>query len=249
MTVHILLRQFKIPYITTYLDFPDLEPTFSALGIPPNTDPDAHGLYTVPVLSLPPTPPSAEGAYIMDSLAIIHALHARAYLHCSSSSPSSLASSPPTLQHDPTLHATINTHIASLGTALAPFLLPAIAARIPPRSAAWYRAKRAALLPPGVASFEELRATTTLEACLEGATPAVEALEGVVTGVSDGRWREGTEVGFSWEEMVVLALLAFLGRVDGELFEGVVGMVGEGGKLKGLWGEAEEGGFVREVFV
>jgi glutathione S-transferase len=61
--IRLLLNYKRIPYTTTFLEFPDIEPTLAALGIPPNER--AKYPYTVPVIHHLST-----DTLVMDSAAI-----------------------------------------------------------------------------------------------------------------------------------------------------------------------------------
>ncbi|KAH9480873.1 Glutathione S-transferase-like protein ustS [Psilocybe cubensis] len=55
-----------IPYTTHWIEFPDIEPTFKKLGVPPSsTQPDGSPYYTVPTIYDPST-----GVYVSDSILI-----------------------------------------------------------------------------------------------------------------------------------------------------------------------------------
>jgi hypothetical protein len=266
-SVHILLRSLNIAYSTIYLDFPDLAPKFTALDIPPNTNPNAHGAYTAPVLHFIPTvsTQSSSGSYIMDSDLIIHALHDRGYLQILSSDtkPAPSDTAAPTLTHSKPLANKLEASMTALATALAPFVLPAIVARIPARGASYYRAKHEPNLPSGISSFEEFRDSTTLDACFKATRAGIEALETVTREARLLRAdnNNNNAVGnplMTWEEIAIVALLAFLGRIDPRLWEGVMAVAGEievekdqtdeGSALCQLWCEAEGKGLVGEVF-
>ncbi|KAH6641718.1 hypothetical protein F5144DRAFT_600325 [Chaetomium tenue] len=75
--IRLILNYKQIPYQTIFLEFPDIEPTLSALGLPPHPPdtttnppkPPKHA-YTVPAIYHLPT-----STYLMDSLPITHFLN------------------------------------------------------------------------------------------------------------------------------------------------------------------------------
>ncbi|KAI4256856.1 MAG: hypothetical protein L6R42_005991 [Xanthoria sp. 1 TBL-2021] len=70
----LILNYKSLPYKTHWLEFPDIAPHLSSLGIPPN----AQGTpYTVPTIHLPPSDSHSKDEYIMDSKAIAIALEAK----------------------------------------------------------------------------------------------------------------------------------------------------------------------------
>jgi glutathione S-transferase len=69
--IRLLLNYKRIPYTTTFIEFPDIEPTLAALGIPPNDPTKARYPYTVPAIHHIPT-----DTHVMDSAAIAPFLEA-----------------------------------------------------------------------------------------------------------------------------------------------------------------------------
>ncbi|OAG01476.1 uncharacterized protein CC84DRAFT_1167682 [Paraphaeosphaeria sporulosa] len=63
--IRLLLNYKSIPYTTTFLEFPDIAPTLSALNIPPHDATTSKHPYTVPAIHHLPT-----NTFVMDSLAI-----------------------------------------------------------------------------------------------------------------------------------------------------------------------------------
>ncbi|KAI4267264.1 MAG: hypothetical protein L6R38_008327 [Xanthoria sp. 2 TBL-2021] len=71
LPARLILNYKSLPYTTHWLEFPDIAPHLSSLGIPPN----AQGAsYTVPTIHLPPSKSHSKDEYIMDSKAIAIAL-------------------------------------------------------------------------------------------------------------------------------------------------------------------------------
>ena len=192
----------------------------------------------------------------MDSDAIIRALRGQGYLHLSTTASTSRADpslkpNPPILHHSPPLATVLQQHVSSLGAVLTPFILPAIVSLLPPRGAAWYRASRGAKMS---GTFEELRASTTLKFCFINARDSILGLEDVIRRSLESNPGHKDSL-MTWEEITVVALLAFFGRVDRQLWEGVMAVAREWAEKQGrkavlaeLWAEAEQRGLIGEVF-
>jgi hypothetical protein len=255
--VHVLLRLAQIPYNTEFLEFDEIEPLFKGLGVPPNTDPKAHGQWTVPVLRLPTPhhPTSAadqgEGKLVMDSLAIAKRLAARGLLRLQLYDDLSVKEGgfhefkqfTRTLRHSPAVLDRVEALKEQLIGPVAPLMLPAIVNLLSERSNKWYRQKHEPNLPPRHKTFEEWRDAQDAKKCWAAIAGKVQELEDVISRSEQAAVVGKNDLGLSWEAIAVVALLAFLNRLGHGLFEGLLSVSGgvesrSSHHLRGLWEKA-----------
>ena len=179
--IRLILNYKQIPYTTTFLEFQDIEPTLSALGIPPNPTPPTTTTatapkrnYTVPAIHHLPT-----NTHLMDSAPIA------AFLETTYPSPPLAPSTPQTTHIEAQLRA-----IA--GPVLYKSLVPRELLLLAPAAQAYFRRTREADLGLGLAGGD-LGGKKRLEDLLVGEEEAWEAageglraVDGLVRAARDG---------------------------------------------------------------
>lgn len=190
------LNYKAIPYRTQWVEYPDLAPTFTELGIPPNEE-GASFAYSSPAAKL------SDGSYVMDSRKIAEKLDK--------------------LQPEPSLHTdkgeVIDKVQAAVGGTLmnlGPIGMPRVPPRLlNPRSAEYFRETRAKRF--GMSLEELAKSEKAGEQAWKGAQPHLEALANVLKEKT-GPYVLGQDVGFA--DFVVGGLWVFIGKLDheGDLF-------------------------------
>lgn len=199
-----VLNYKNIPYTTTWLLHPEIEPTLKSLGLPPNTAPGPGSPYTVPAVRIP----SSDGnEYVMDSLAIAGRLEE--------------------LCPEPSLHLEIGLHdraaaaVAKIAVPLFPVFLPRVGRDVLVESTIPFvnasREKRFGM------TMDELEASRGGEQAWKAAEPAFSELKTLLTDHKrdDGPFILGSRV--SYGDFVVVALLEGLRRIGQDMWEKVVG--------------------------
>ncbi|TKA73768.1 hypothetical protein B0A55_07122 [Friedmanniomyces simplex] len=198
--VRLVLNYKRLPYTTTWLTHPEIEPTLTSLGIPPNTS-GPGSAYTLPAIRLP------NGEYLMDSTTIVQRLEE--------------------LYPEPTLHLDTGVHdralavVGKTGFALLPVFMPRVArSMIVETSVPWFceaRRKKFGM------SLEELESTRGGERAWEAADPGLKELNGLMKEEkrNEGPFVLGSEV--SYADFVLVALLEGMRRIGEDLFERIVG--------------------------
>lgn len=87
LPVRLVLNYKNIPYTTRFIEYPDLEPELSALGLAPNAPGTAFKPYSSPTILLPSSPTNGKPEPLMNSLPIVarlESLYPSPPLHLSS---------------------------------------------------------------------------------------------------------------------------------------------------------------------
>ncbi|KAK0258366.1 hypothetical protein LTR35_018164 [Friedmanniomyces endolithicus] len=203
-----VLNYKHISYTTTWLTHPEIEPTLSAFGIPPN-DMDKGSPYTVPAIRLP------TGEYIMESLAIaqkLESLYPNPSLHL------------PTTPIEETRAA-----IGAFAGPLFPVFMPHIGRSvIREDSVVWFRENRQKNYGMTLEEFEASKGG-------ELAWKAAEAKAGLLKELlADHKLDEGPSILGStptYADFMLVGLLEGLRRIGQDVFERVVGWDGKLGQL------------------
>ena len=197
----LVLNYKAIPYKTTWLEYPSIAPTFTALGIPPN-DPALNPTpYSIPAVRLP------DGRYIMDSLAIateIEKLHPEKPLRL-----------------DAQVLGEVMAVVPEVMGPMRGVVMPGSAAKLlNPESKAYFeetREKRFGM------PLEELARKEGGDEAYEKARPAFRKLgELLEKNGKGGPFFLGEEASFV--DFVVVGLLEFMRRIEEGILERVVGM-------------------------
>ncbi|KAL0572296.1 hypothetical protein V5O48_009662 [Marasmius crinis-equi] len=118
----LVLNYKKIPYETKWIEYPEIGPTFKALGIPPNSPPKWSD-WSVPTVQM------LDGSYIMGSAAIAQKLE-ELYPE-------------PSLHLDADIHEKVESAHLQMMFPNMPYFMPKIRKRILGEgSAAWFKADR-----------------------------------------------------------------------------------------------------------
>ncbi|KAK3049861.1 hypothetical protein LTR09_008781 [Extremus antarcticus] len=208
-----------LPYRTEWTEYPDLEPKFKSLSIPPN-DPNISKFdYSSPAVKLP------DGSYVMESLRIATALD-------------KLQPDPPLFSNDKETIDRAQTAVLGVQGAISAIVIP----RVPElllgeRSAEYFnhtRAKRFGM------SLEELAKSANVSEAWEKAAPHLKELNEILME-KEGKFVLGEKVSFA--DFVIAGFWAFVRKVDKE--GDVEGRVYVYPSFKGHW-EACRGWFERD---
>ncbi|KAL9127177.1 MAG: hypothetical protein Q9217_003885 [Psora testacea] len=199
----LILNYKSLPYHTTWLEYPDIEPTFKAVGIPPNIQGTAA--YTIPTIKLPKKKDddddndNGRGRYIMDSLKIAQELE-------------KLYPEPSLHLDDPVLEQVLELTpacVASLGGVLMPKVPRTL---LNPASVEYFERTRAARFGMPLAQLEKEKGG---ENAWKEAEPALKKLGELLKG-KGGPFFLGEEVSYA-DFIVVGALECFRRLGDGIL--------------------------------
>ncbi|KAL8924235.1 MAG: hypothetical protein Q9208_004199 [Pyrenodesmia sp. 3 TL-2023] len=204
----LILNYKNLPYTTHWLEYPQIAPHLSSLGIPPN--PSSSGIasaYSVPTIRLP------DGTYIMDSKRIAAALEER--------------------YPDPPLHIDA-PQVAQIEGLLPKMLGPMRGITMPkiPRallnqeSAAFFNETRAQRF--GM-SLEQLEREKGGEAQWEEAGPVIREIGEMLRENDGGPFVRGKEV--SYADFYLVGLLVFFERLGEGVLERFVGIEPALGRL------------------
>lgn len=196
-----VLNYKKIPYTTKWVKHDEIEPTLSALGIPPHganaTGPPTMSKYTVPAIQLP------DGIAVMDSAAIVTKLE---QLHPQ-----------PSLHLDNDLHNQVNKVFGPLIMPIMAICYPCIQRDIlvPETVPGWTKKKEAGF---GM-SIEELESTKGGETAWQAAAPG---LEGMNKFLEEHKQDEGPYVcgsQISYVDFVIASMAESFKRISTPLYE------------------------------
>ncbi|KAK3678884.1 hypothetical protein LTR78_001337 [Recurvomyces mirabilis] len=187
-----------LPYRTEWVEYPDLKPKFTSLGIPPNDKTiNPQATFSSPAVKLP------DDTYVMDSHKIAQALEE--------------------LQPEPSLHFEngytdrVQSTVLEINKALAPIALP----RIPENllnepSAAYFRETRAKRF--GMTLEELAKSDKAGETAWKNAAPGIEQLRAILRENPDGPYVMGKIVSFA--DFIIAGFFRF-GEIldrDGDIF-------------------------------
>jgi glutathione S-transferase len=195
-----VLNYKNIPYKTEWIEYPDLEPKFKALGIPPNPK-DAPGYfadYSSPTLRYP------DGTFQMDSWPIALELEKRYPEH--------------SLHLDDPLALKIRDHIPEIVSPIVPHLIPKVAHILNKPSQDFFLSTRETMFGKPLAQVEAEGAT---EECWEKAkAPAKEA--GDLLRANGGPFFLGETV--SYADFMLVSMLHCARRVNEDVFKRILGL-------------------------
>ncbi|KAI7329894.1 hypothetical protein KC315_g5931 [Hortaea werneckii] len=206
-----LALNFKnVPFETEWVEYPDIEPKFKALGIPPNPEgPYKFTDYTSPAVRF------ADGTYVMDSQAIAEKLE--------------ILYPEPSFHLDTGLHDEAAAIIQELMWSLFPDLLHLLPKGIlSERSAVYFAEDRKRRF--GI-SLDDLAATKGGEVAWEAAQPSMAALKTFLTSKKkdEGPFIMGSTP--SYGDLIIIALFQSLNVVKKESCARLVGYCSEFEKL------------------
>jgi glutathione S-transferase len=194
----------NIPYKTSWIEYPDMGPSFKALGIAPlaATETKSPSGYSSPMIQLP------DGSYLMDSRNIADALE--------------------TLQPEPSLQLNsgyverTQKAVLDVGGALTPICIP----RVPElllgeRSAEYFQRTRKERF--GMTLDELARSEKGGEAAWEEAKPGIQEIVAILHEHEEGPYMLGETA--SYADLILAGYWAFLKKLDkgGDVFERLMG--------------------------
>ncbi|KAK5107960.1 hypothetical protein LTR62_000505 [Meristemomyces frigidus] len=201
----LVLNYKNIPYRTTWLSHPELQPTLQGAGVSPN----AEGTpYTVPCIQLP------NGETVMESLAIATKLES---LHPS-----------PSLHLDANMHEKAKAVSFQVVRPLFPIFMPIIGRTcIVDDAREYFYASKEAAFGMSLDEVEKKGGEQSWVAAQGG----LQALKALLTEnkVDEGPFILGSRVNYG--DFVVVAMLEGLRRIERALFDRVVGFDGSIGEV------------------
>ncbi|KIW35604.1 uncharacterized protein PV07_02291 [Cladophialophora immunda] len=182
----LVLNYKGIPYKTEWVEYPDLKPTFTKFGLPPNSSGPYE--YTSPAIRLP------SGEYLMESRAIVDKLE-------------QLHPSPPLSLDSPYL-ARAEQLVPKLANAVRPIFMPLVPKTFlnPPSRDYFVASREKALGMP----LDAYAAANTAQAW-EDAKPVVKEAGAVYAENPDGPFLLGKQV--SYADFMVLGFLRMMDRL------------------------------------
>ena len=192
-----MLNLKEIPYKTTWLEYPDIEPRLKSLGLAPNHEGPA---YTIPAIRLP------DGKAIMDSRKIA------AELETLYPSPSLHMDSPLLLEVEALIPKAMMLTLRGVMMPKIPRTL------LNPPSAKYFEETREKRFG---CSLGELEKKTSEDEAFKAAEPGIHDL-GSLLEKNSGPFFLGTNV--SYADLVVVGALQFLKSIEERLFERMVGV-------------------------
>nr|POE56334.1 glutathione s-transferase-like protein usts [Quercus suber] len=192
------LNYKAIPYTTEWLEYPQLGPVLQSHNVPPNsasTNPNAT--YSSPCIRLP------NGEFVMDSLAIAHALDAL-------QPEPSLFADAPSVDHAQGIADKIRVALSPIWTPRVPEML------LNPVSAEYFSRTRAQRL--GMSLTELAQRTGDGGEAWNAAEPALAELQALLRESAAGPFVMGETVSFA--DFILAGFCRFMQRldVDGDLF-------------------------------
>lgn len=189
------LNAKKIPYTTTWLEYPDVAPTLEGFGLPPNED---GRDYTIPAVKISA---GTGDEYIMDSKNIVKKLEE---LHPTPSF--QLDFGAPGSKTDQAAHL-----INKVAEPLRPIWMPAVPENLlPERSKEYFIRTRSQAVGKPLAEFA---AEVDKEACWAKALEAAKDLTAFINE-TEGPFVRGKEV--SYADFYIVSSLKFFKRIDEE---------------------------------
>ena len=192
----LVLNYKNIPYKTTWVEYPDIAPTFKSFGIPPNLEDGAYADYTIPAVKLP------DGRYIMDSAKIAEELE-------------KLYPDPPLYLDSPILKQLLEYSPKAIGP-LRPEMMPKVCYNLlNPRSVEYFERTRAERFGMPLTEYAKLGG----DQVFQDATPGLKQM-GDVLRANGGPFCMGKTP--SYADLALLGVLEFCKRMGGGVFERVV---------------------------
>ena len=189
-----MLNYKSIPYKTHWLEYPDIEPHFKSLSIPPNQEGTP---YTIPAITLP------DGTHVMDSQTIALALEKR-YPNKS-------------VHLDSPYVDKVGKLIPGIMGTLTGVCMPLVPRTIlNPRSAKYFEETRAVKFGMPLSQLEKEKGG---ESAWEEAKPVIQEA-GKLLKENDGPFFLGKEV--SYADCMILGILQFAKQLGGGIFEKMV---------------------------
>ncbi|KAK7193656.1 hypothetical protein DPSP01_000209 [Paraphaeosphaeria sporulosa] len=194
-----ILNYKSISYTTQWVEYPDLAPTLSSLGIPPNPPHRNPVPYSSPAIK------HHNSTLEMDSWVIAHTLEK---LHPT-----------PSLNIDDPVNAQVRDLVTALSNPIRPFVIPKVPAILNPRSASYFLETREVRFGK---PLSRVLAEDATEKCWEEADEAAAEIGKLLRKDASGPFFLGARV--SYADFIFVAYLKFLETVDREVFERVVGL-------------------------
>jgi glutathione S-transferase len=191
----------KIPYKTSWVEYPDMASQFKSYGLAPTAEKSPSG-YSCPMVRFP------DGSYIMDSRKIADALEE--------------LQPEPSLKLDSGYVERVQKAVLDIGAALTPIMIPRVPEMLlTPASAEYFfrtRKERFGMSLPELAASEKAG-----EAAWEKAAPAVKELVGILKEHEGGPFVLGSEA--SYADLIVAGYWAMAKRLDqGDVFGRAMGL-------------------------
>ncbi|KAL5429153.1 hypothetical protein PMIN04_000395 [Paraphaeosphaeria minitans] len=194
-----ILNYKSIPYTTQWVEYPDLAHTLSSLGISPNPSHRNPVPYSSPAIKY------HNSTLEMDSWVIAHTLE---QLYPT-----------PSLNIKEPITAQVRDLVTALSSPLRPFVIPKVPTILNPRSASYFLETREVRFGK---PLSRVLAEDATRKCWEEAGKAATELGRLLRKDASGPFFLGAKV--SYADFIFVAFLKFLGRVDGEVLERVVGL-------------------------
>ncbi|KAH4075478.1 hypothetical protein HBH92_042280 [Parastagonospora nodorum] len=194
--IRMVLNFKQIPYTTSWIEYPDLAPQLSSLGIPPNdrSAPDYKTDYAIPTITMP------DGTHMMDSWPIAHKLEE---IHPS-----------PSLRLDDPIVLKVRDQIANIMKPLTGFVIPKVPKRVlNERSAVYFNETRKERFGMSLVEVEETMATG--EKWEEARVPVLEAVGWLEE--SGGPYFLGETV--SYADFIFVGMMHMIKRLDEDVFQ------------------------------
>ena len=206
----------KIPYKTTWLEYPEIAPKLESLGLAPNTE---GASYTSPAIVLPDGRPFMDSRIIAAELENLHP------------SPSLHLNSPVLPQVEALMLKTVSLPLRGV-------IMPKIPKNLlNPPSAEYFERTRAKRFG---CPLSELEKKTSEDEAWKNAEPAIYELAELLKKQS-GPFFLGETV--SYADLILVATLQFLKRIERRLFDKIVSIAPAFGKVY----DASEGWLEREA--
>ncbi|KAF5872244.1 putative glutathione s-transferase protein [Botrytis fragariae] len=203
LKTRLLLNYKEIPYKTTWIEYPDIEPTFKSLQVQPNTS----GIqYTIPTIQIP------ERGYVQDSSTIATLLE---QLYPT-----------PSLKIETSALSQVEDLIPKLQLSIRPFWLPLLAkGLLNDASRAYFEETRKERVGMDIYEYGEKEGK---EKCWEDAEPVVREL-GKLLKAKGGPFIEGETP--TYADFFIVATLQMINRIDAKIFARLVEMEDSLGKV------------------
>ena len=193
----LILNYKGIPYTTTWLEYPEIEPNFKALGVEPHEAGSEVAAYTLPIVHLP------DGRYIMESQNIA--------LELENLYPE------PMLPMDQDLAQTLQGLMIETVMPVAGVFMNGSKKMVPPLSAEYIGRKLAKRFGK---STEQLEGETSGDEAWKGASSGLKKYGDLLREDQSGPYLRGKTV--SYGDFVIAGVLQWAKRIDEGIYQKIV---------------------------